>query len=239
VLPVPAGEPAPGEVLLGVRHPFKCAGGSDEPSGSYTDLQRALSAALEQQAATSGILRVISRSPTDVQPVLDIVVEHARRLCSARDAQIFRCEGEQLRLVAHHGPIPTGPVGEFTMPIRPGTVNGRAVLEQRPVQVADLRAESAEYPEGQAIALKFGFRTVLIVPLIQNGLVIGTLAVRRAEVRPFTDAQAGLLQTFADQAVIAIENVRLFTELQARNSQLTDALEQQTATEEILMPLGG
>jgi signal transduction histidine kinase len=191
------------------------------------DLEKRLAEALEQQAATSEILRAISSSPTDVQPVFDTVVEHAARLCSARDAQIFRREGEHLRLVAHHGPIPTGPVGEFTMPISRGTINGRAVLEQRPVQVADLRAESAEFPEGQAIALEFGHRTVLIVPLMRDGVAVGTLAVRRAEVRTFTDAQVGLLQTFADQAVIAIENVRLFNETK-------EALEQQTATAEVL-----
>jgi two-component system NtrC family sensor kinase len=204
-------------------------------------LFQALEARNRDLTATSEILQVISRSPTDVRPVLDTVVEHAGRLCSARDAQIFRREGEHLRLVAHHGPIPSGPVGEFTMPISRGTVNGRSVLEQRPVQVADLRAESAEFPHGQAIALKFGHRTVLTVPLMRAGVAIGTLSVRRAEVRPFTDAQAGLLQTFADQAVIAIENVRLFTELQEKNraltqahAQVTEALEQQTATADVL-----
>src|SRR5262245_49714879 len=183
--------------------------------------------ALEQQTATTEILNVISRSPTDVQPVFDTVVEHASRLCSARDAQIFRREDAVLRLVAHHGPIPTGGVGEFTMPITRGTVNGRAVMEQRPIVVAHLRAESMEFPEGSAISRNLGHRAVLSVPLMREGVAIGTLSVRRAEVVAFTDAQLALLQTFADQAVIAIENVRLFNETK-------EALERQTATSEIL-----
>jgi GAF domain-containing protein len=181
---------------------------------------RDLTETLEQQTATSEILRVISRSPTDVQPVLDTVVEHASRLCSARDAQIFRREDTVLRLVAHHGPIPTGRVGD-AMPITRGTANGRAVMEQRPIAVADLRAEAMEFPEGSAISRNLGHRAVLIVPLMREGVAIGTLSVRRAEVVAFTDAQMALLQTFADQAVIAIENVRLFTELEARNRDLT------------------
>jgi GAF domain-containing protein len=226
--------PSEAKFCLECGTPFTRSNSDDPQLGSYTDLRRALSEAVDQQTATSGILRVISDSPSDVQPVLDTVVAHASRLCSARDAQIFRREGEQLRLVAHYGPIPTGPVGEFTMPLSRGTINGRAVLEQRRLQVSDLRAESTEYPEGQAISLKFGHRTVLTVPLLRHGVAIGTLSVRRAEVRPFTDAQARLLQTFADQAVMAIENVRLFTELQASNRELTTALDKQTATSDIL-----
>jgi signal transduction histidine kinase len=226
--------PSEAKFCLECGTPFTRSDSDDPQLGSYMDLRRALSEAVDQQTATSGILRVISDSPSDVQPVLDTVVAHASRLCSARDAQIFRREGEQLRLVAHYGPIPTGPVGEFTMPLSRGTINGRAVLEQRRLQVSDLRAESTEYPEGQAISLKFGHRTVLTVPLLRHGVAIGTLSVRRAEVRPFTDAQARLLQTFADQAVIAIENVRLFTQLQASNRELTTALDRQTATSDIL-----
>jgi GAF domain-containing protein len=199
-----------------------------EKNLALTQAHAQVTQSLEQQTATGDILNVISRSPTDVQPVLDTVVEHASRLCSARDAQIFRRDGAVLRLVAHHGQIPTGGgVGEFTMPITRGTVNGRAVIEERPIVVADLRAESAEFPEGSAISRNLGHRSVLAVPLMREGIAIGTLSVRRAEVLAFTDAQMALLQTFADQAVIAIENVRLFNETK-------EALEQQTATADIL-----
>src|SRR5262245_4576157 len=210
----------------------------------FTELQeknQALAAAharvsesLEQQTATSEILRVISSSPTDVQPVFDVIAESAARLCEAQDASIFRREGDRLLLVARYGPIPYGPVGDRTVTLVRGTVNGRAVLEARPIHVADLQAEDGDFPEGNAMARQFGHRTTLSVPLLRDGVAIGTISLRRTEVKPFTDRRVTLLQTFADQAVIAIENVRLFTELQTSNRHLTEALEQQTATSEIL-----
>ena len=193
-----------------------------------------LTEALEQQTATSEILRVISSSPTDIQPVLDTVAESAARLCEAQDASIFRRDGDRLLLVAHHGPIDFGPVGEFSLALVPGMTNGRSVLEARTIHVADLQSEVDEFPEGGETARRFGFRTALNVPLIREGVAIGTISIRRTEVQLFTERQVALLQTFADQAVIAIENVRLFTELEARNRDLTEALEQQTATSEIL-----
>jgi GAF domain-containing protein/CheY-like chemotaxis protein len=193
-----------------------------------------LTETLEQQTATSDILRVISRSPTDIRPVLDAMTESAARLCGASDAAIFRQEGDRLRLVAHRGPIPYGRTGEYTIPIVRGTVMGRTMLDGRPVQVRDLQAESGEFPEGSEIARQLGHRTTLGVPLMRDGVAIGAINVRRAEAELFTERQVALLQTFADQAVIAIENVRLFTELEARNRDLTDALDRQTATAEIL-----
>src|SRR5262245_10070675 len=194
-------------------------------------LKRALTESVEQQTATAEILRVISSSPPDLRPVLDAMAESASRLCAAADASIFRLDGDVLRVVAHHGPIPH-PLG-FVLPAVRGTVNGRSVLDRQAIQVADL-PEAEEFPEGRAFGSNLGFRTVLSVPLLREGVAIGTIALRRTEVRLFTDKQIALLRTFADQAVIAIETVRLVTELQTRNHDLTEALDRQTATSEIL-----
>jgi GAF domain-containing protein/anti-sigma regulatory factor (Ser/Thr protein kinase) len=198
---------------------------------------RDLTAALEQQTATSEILRVISSSPTDLQPVLAAVAENAARVCGAIDAQIYRVEGESLRWVASHGPIPplTG-----LRPINREWVTGRAVVDRCSVHVHDLAAESVtEYPIGKADQAQTGHRTTLATPLLREGLPLGAIVIRRLEVIPFSDKQVRLLETFADQAVIAIENVRLFKELEMRNAELTTALERQTATSEILRVISG
>jgi GAF domain-containing protein/CheY-like chemotaxis protein len=195
---------------------------------------RELTEALDQQTATSEILRVISSSPTDIQPVLDTMAESAARLCEAFDSAISRRDGDRLLLVAHRGPIPMGPIGEFTLPLVRGTVGGRAALDGRTVHVADTQAEADEFPESSENARRMGFRTILCVPLMREGVAIGVIQLRRTEAQLFTERQVALLETFADQAVIAIENVRLFKELEGRNHDLTVALEQQTATAEIL-----
>jgi two-component system, NtrC family, sensor kinase len=198
-----------------------------------------LTEALEQQTATAEILRVISTSPTELQPVLDAVVRSAARFCGAQDAEIYHLDGEGLKVAAHHGHI-SAPVGRV-VPVVRGTAAGRAVLERRPVHVADFLAEAEDFPVGSALAREFGYRTGLAVPLLREGTAIGTINLRRTEMQPFADKEIALLQTFADQAVIAIENVRLFKELEAKNrsltqahAQVTESLEQQTATSEIL-----
>ena len=196
-----------------------------DPNSEVESVRRALTESLEQQTATAEILRVISSSPTDVQPVFAAVLRSAARLCDAFDATIFQVDGDGLRLVAHEGPIPSDPVGAFPL-VRETTV-GRAVLERRTIHVLDVQAEIDEYPVASARARSFGARTTLSVPLLRGAKAIGVIGIRRTEVRPFTDRQVSLLETFADQAVIAIENVRLFNETK-------EALEQQTATAEIL-----
>jgi signal transduction histidine kinase len=186
-----------------------------------------LKESLEQQTATGEILGVIARSPTDIQPVLDAVASSATRLCDASDAVIVRLDGSRFILAAHSGLHETPPAGS-PVPLTRGFPGGRAVLDRTTVVVADLlEVIDSEFPETKALQQRFGYRSLVATPLLREGSAVGALAVLRTEVRPFTDKQIALLKTFADQAVIAIENVRLFQEL-------TESLEQQTATSEIL-----
>src|SRR6266851_3113735 len=179
--------------------------------------------------------RATRTSPRELQPVLEVVVKSAARFCGADDAIILRLDGEHLRAAAHHGPIPV----DFALPVPcvRGTVGGRSVLERRAVHVTDLQAEAEEFPEGSAFATRLGARTTLGVPLLREGAAVGTIQLRRAVVNPFTDKQIALLQTFADQAVIAIENVRLFQELEARTAELTRSVGELTALGEVSQAL--
>src|SRR5262249_43938923 len=144
---------------------------------------------------------------------------------------IFLREGESLVFRAHYGPIP---VDFVKLPISRGWTSGRAVLDRKTVHVHDLSAAGEEFPDGRALGLRMGHLTVLSVPLLRDNEAIGVLVLRRTEARPFTAKQIELATTFSDQAVIAIENVRLFDEVQARTREVSESLEQQIATSEIL-----
>ncbi len=196
------------------------------------DLEKRLAEAVDQQTATSEILQVISSSPTDVEPVFDAIVKSAAKLCGASTGGILRFAGEMITIAGAYNASPEGfspegleAAGRFyPRPAGRDTAIGRAILQRRAVQIPDV-ALDAEYGFPPANALKY--RTILAVPMLRSGVPIGGITMWRREVRPFSEKQVALLTTFANQAVIAIENARLF-----RN--LTEALEQQTATSEIL-----
>ena len=193
-----------------------------------------LTKSLQQQTATAEVLQVISRSRFDLQPVFETVAESSVRLCGADRAFIFRFDGELLRMVAAYNAPPEFKEWVKQHPIRPGRHSGsaRAALERRTIHIPDVRADP-EYTYGAKDAE--AIRTVLGVPILKDDDLLGVMMIYHLEgVRPFTDQQIALVETFADQAAIAIENVRLFDEVQARTRDLSEALEQQTATSEVL-----
>ena len=205
---------------------------------SYADLEKKvdqrtaeLSVSLEQQTAISEILRVISNSPDDVQPVLDSVAEHAARICKAEVVDIILLEDNILRSAAVFGEMRRD-IGE--VPLDRSTVMGRAICDMQPVQLEDQQAAGDEFARGREFARKFGHRTILAVPLVREGRALGCILVRRHEVKRFEQKDVALLTTFADQAAIAIENVRLFEAEQQRTRELSESLEQQTATADVL-----
>src|SRR5688572_17270827 len=181
----------------------------------------------EQQAATGEILRMIAKAPANLQAVIDAIAEKAARLCAATDAAVWRVDGEFYRLAGHFGPIPMSLAPGEGHPVTRDTPASRAIFDRQIIHVHDLRAAESEFPLSKNRGIASGLRTVLSAPLLCDGRAIGSIHIRRMEVRPFTDEQIKLLETFADQAVIAIENARLFQEL-------TEALEQQKATSQIL-----
>ena len=184
---------------------------------------RELRDTLEQQTATAGILRVISESPTDVQPVLDAVAERAAWLCDAASAAIYLVEGEVLRQVVVKGNAPGELPSVETLSIDRGATSGRALLERRTVHVHDAMKEREEYPLSHDYAVKLGHHTMVAAPLLREGQPFGVILLRRLEVRDFTDVQIALLRTFSDQAAIAIDNVRLFREIREKSAQLETA----------------
>jgi PAS domain S-box-containing protein len=181
--------------------------------------------ALERQTAISEILRVISSHPGDVKPVLAAVAERAARICDAHVVDIVVAEGDVMRIGATFGDL--GRPAGGTMTVDRTTVMGRSITDRAIVHVPDLQNAGAEFPRGRQLALKYGHRTILAVPLLRKARALGTILVRRTEMRPFEDKHISLLKTFADQAAIAIENARLFSETQ-------EALERQKATADVL-----
>jgi signal transduction histidine kinase len=193
---------------------------------------RELSESLEQQTAISEILRVISNSPSDVQPVLASVAENAARICEAQFTNIVIVEKDFMRVAVRFGEVGR-PVGE-QIPLDRSTIAGRSIVDMQPLQVADLQQASDEFALGRQYATEIGYHTVLGMPLIREGRALGSIVILRTEVRPFEQKHIALLSTFADQAAIAIENVRLFEAEQQRSQELNESLEQQTATADVL-----
>jgi two-component system NtrC family sensor kinase len=189
--------------------------------------------ALEQQTAISDILRVISNSPSDVQPVLDSVAQHAARMCEAQIVDISIVDDQVSRIAASFGELGRQSRGE-SLPVDRSTVTGRSICDLMPIHVTDAQSANDEFPLGRELAIKFGHRTILSVPLIREGSALGVILVRRTEVQPFEQKHINLLKAFADQAAIAIENARLFNEVQAKTRDLEASLQQQTATADVL-----
>lgn len=181
-----------------------------------------LSSALEFQTATAEILRVLSRSPTDLQPVLQAVAERSVLLCRAHGSRVWLPDGDHLRsMTSYHTEAGIESGRDEVLPMSKGSVVGRAFVERRTVHVEDVaKLLDSSYPDSRDPQTRHGFRTVLAVPMLREGASVGIIAVLRKQVQPFSNAEVRLVETFADQAVIAIQNARLFQEIEDKSRQL-------------------
>src|SRR5262245_53994072 len=216
------------------------AGAPHDREPTVKELKQELAEARRREAATAEVLRVIQTSATNIQPVFDTIVRSAVALCDGRFGGVYRFDGELLHHVAHHNYTPEAlEQVQRRFPARPTRAmgTGRAILERAVVHIPDVEAD-AEY-RNQPLTRAVGLRSALFVPLIREGAPLGVIVVGRAEPGPFSDDQIKLLKTFADQAVIAIENTRLFETEQARTRELQRALDQQAATSKILSVISG
>ena len=227
-----------GDEFEGLAHQFNDMGARLQES--YSGLEQKVEArtaelteSLEQQTAISDILRAMSSSPGDVKPVFASVAEHAARICEAQIVDILTVEDDRLHYAAEFGEFGRIVHGD-TAPLNRDSVMGRSICDKQPIHVVDLQSMDHDFPLGREYALALGHRTTLAVPLIREDRALGTILVRRAEVRAFDDKHIALLKTFADQAAIAIENARLLNELRQRTDDLSESLQQQTATADVL-----